>query len=95
MFLQTNHSVIAGICLILLGLLISFSKKLLPKLLRRTLFQRIGKRLYVSAGLMIVLAGVYLILCPLLIVMMGEDYWILFILGIIACCMLFILLLLD
>lgn len=95
MFLQTNGSVIVGICLFAFGLLILSGKKLFSMLRLRAFAAKFGKKFPLAAGIMILLAGIYLVLCPLLSVMMGEDYWILFILGVIACCMLFILLLLH
>jgi len=44
---------------------------------------------------MILLAGVYSVLAPVLSVMMGADYWILYFIGLLGCMMLLILFLLP
>ncbi|BBN98427.1 hypothetical protein [Sporolactobacillus terrae] len=65
--------------------------------LTRLSLQHMNKpvRFLTTVSIILFIAGVYTVLSPLLTVMMGADYWILFIIGILGCLMLLILLLLP
>ncbi|MFT8361857.1 MAG: hypothetical protein ABF586_10190 [Sporolactobacillus sp.] len=88
-------SPILGTILILLGfaVLIRTEKILLSASSLRG--GRINRRFLGTMTVILILAGVYLLLAPILFVMMGDDYWILFVLGIFACLMLLIRLLMP
>ncbi|MET1248167.1 hypothetical protein ABWW58_05185 [Sporolactobacillus sp. STCC-11] len=45
---------------------------------------------FMALSTMLLLAGIYSLLAPLLTVMMGADYWILYYIGLFGCLMLLI-----
>ncbi|MCQ2009414.1 hypothetical protein NOM01_05310 [Sporolactobacillus sp. STSJ-5] len=90
-----NRLTVLGILLIACGFFLFFLKN-------NTAFTRIihyriknPSRFILTSSIMILLAGVYSVLAPVLSVMMGADYWILYFIGLLGCMMLLILFLLP
>ncbi|MCO7126715.1 hypothetical protein NIE88_13160 [Sporolactobacillus shoreicorticis] len=90
-----NRLTVLGILLIVCGSLFFFCRKKL--LLPRSMQHRIKKphRFILTISIMLLLAGIYSVLAPVLTVMMGADYWILYYAGLLGCIMLLILFLLP
>jgi hypothetical protein len=90
-----NQWMILGIVLIVFGLILFFLRKriILPLRIARLIKQ--PHRFFGALSAMLLLAGIYSLLAPLLTVMMGADYWILYSIGLLGCLMLLILFLLP
>lgn len=82
-----------GVIFIAIGLFILIGAIRFQPLVSQPKVRRLNRKFFISAAVMIMLAGVYLLLLPWLLGMMGADYWILFAMGLFACFMLLIRLL--
>lgn len=90
-----NQLMILGIVLIICGLVLFFFRKKIILPLRMARMIKKQHLFFMVLSAMLLLAGIYSLLAPLLTVMMGADYWILYYIGLLGCLMLLIFFLLP